>query len=68
MNQTTVVEAVAIALWNHFGSPHRIEWQDETHQEEFRNAARVAISAYRTARLQLAPTIHVNPESLTDAE
>ena len=42
-----MIERIAICLWHRFGAPHQLEWQDESHKAEFRDAARAVIQEMR---------------------
>lgn len=42
-----MIERIAIALWHRFGSPHQIEWHDDVHKAEFRDAAKSVVKAMR---------------------
>ncbi len=44
------VEAEAISLWHRFAPDDRIEWDEEPHKAEYRDAARSILESYR-ARL-----------------
>lgn len=43
--QESRIEKAAIVLWHRFAPDGSLEWEDETHKAEFRDAARAALEA-----------------------
>lgn len=38
-----IVEDVAIALWHRFAPDYELDWEDESHKAEYRDAAKAIV-------------------------